>query len=51
MDDQSVYLSHVPHALYRTLASACMTVLVYYLVVISNATNEFLPEGDKEFLN
>ena len=43
--DQSPLLSHVPHALYITLASACMAVVVLYLVIISGATYEFLP-GD-----
>ena len=47
MDDQSVYLTHVPRVLHITLASARMTIVVFYFVI----TNEFLPGDNKELLN
>ena len=46
-----VYLFYVPHALYVTSISACMVVDVFYQVIISDTTKEFLPGDDKELLN
>ena len=51
MDGQSVYLSHVSHALYIALASACMAIVVCYLVISSDATNEFLSGDNHELLS
>ena len=51
MGDQSMYLSHMPHVLYINLAPSCITVVVFCLMIISDATKEFLPGDDKELLN
>ena len=51
MDGPSVYLSHVSHALYIALASECMAVVVLYLVVSSDATNEFLSGDNHKLLS
>ena len=47
MGEQWVYMFHVRHVVHVTLASASKTVVVFYLVIISDATCEFSMEMKK----